>query len=74
MAGRLTSFMVDPDRSSGDETRAAGLRAVEIWLPDTRRPGFADECRRQSRSLLDDPAEADTLEWLDEAADRDGWS
>jgi hypothetical protein len=73
MAGRLTSFMVDPDRAPGDETRAA-LRAVEIWLPDTRRPGFADECRGQSRSLLDERAEADTLEWLDEAADRDGWS
>jgi len=29
--------------------RAAGLRPLQIWVPDTRRPGFADECRRQSR-------------------------
>ena len=29
--------------------RAAGLRPVQIWVPDTRRPGFADECRRQAR-------------------------
>lgn len=28
--------------------RAAGLRPVQIWVPDTRRPGFAAECRRQS--------------------------
>lgn len=28
--------------------RAAGLRPVQIWVPDTRRPGFAEECRRQS--------------------------
>lgn len=28
--------------------RAAGLRPVQIWVPDTRRSGFADECRRQS--------------------------
>lgn len=28
--------------------RAAGLRPVQIWVPDTRRPGFADECRRQA--------------------------
>jgi hypothetical protein len=29
--------------------RAAGLRPVQIWVPDTRRPGFAEECSRQSR-------------------------
>ena len=29
--------------------RAAGLRPVQIWVPDSRRAGFADECRRQSR-------------------------
>ncbi len=29
--------------------RAAGLRPIQIWVPDTRRPGFAEECRRQSR-------------------------
>lgn len=29
--------------------RAAGLRPIQIWVPDTRRPGFAEECRRQAR-------------------------
>ena len=29
--------------------RAAGLRPVQIWVPDSRRAGFAEECRRQSR-------------------------
>lgn len=24
--------------------RAAGLRPVQIWVPDTRREGFAAEC------------------------------
>jgi hypothetical protein len=28
--------------------RMSGLRPVQIWVPDTRRPGFADECRRQA--------------------------
>lgn len=28
--------------------RKAGLRPIQIWVPDTRRPGFAEECRRQS--------------------------
>ncbi|MER8440905.1 antitoxin MazE family protein [Mesorhizobium sp. M1312] len=31
-----------------DALRAAGLRPVQIWVPDTRRPGFAEECGRQS--------------------------
>jgi hypothetical protein len=29
--------------------RAAGLRPVQIWVPDSRRAGFAAECRRQSK-------------------------
>ena len=53
--------------------RRAGLRPVQIWVPDTRRPGFAEECRRQSRLLLGDPQEHDVLDWLDQAADREGW-
>ena len=31
--------------------RAAGLRPVQLWLPDTRSPQFAEECRRQSRLI-----------------------
>lgn len=29
--------------------RASGLRPVQIWVPDTRQPGFAAECSRQSK-------------------------
>ncbi|SFB07251.1 Protein of unknown function [Rhizobium sp. NFR07] len=29
--------------------RASGLRPVQIWVPDTRQPGFEAECRRQSQ-------------------------
>jgi len=28
--------------------RAAGLRPIQIWVPDTKRPGFAEECRHES--------------------------
>jgi len=31
--------------------RAAGLRPVQIWVPDTRSPGFAEICRRQARAV-----------------------
>ena len=53
--------------------RAAGLRLVQIWVPDTRREGFAEECRRQSRSLLNDVHERETLDWLAAVADKDAW-
>jgi hypothetical protein len=53
--------------------RACGLRPVQIWVPDTGRPGFAEECSRQSRLLRSDPHELETLEWLSAAADTDEW-
>jgi hypothetical protein len=51
--------------------RAAGLRPIQIWVPDTRRRGFAAECRRQSLVLRDDPQERETLEWLGKVAGDD---
>ena len=33
--------------------RAAGLRPVQLWLPDTRAAEFVAECRRQSRLIRD---------------------
>ena len=54
--------------------RAAGLRPIQIWVPDTRRRGFAEECRRQSLLLTGDAHEADLLDWLDQVADRDDWT
>lgn len=53
--------------------RQAGLRPVQIWVPDTRRAGFADECHRQSRLLNGDPQEQEILDWIEHAADTDGW-
>lgn len=53
--------------------REAGLRPLQIWVPDTRREGFAEECRRQSLSIQNDTAEQDALKWLASVADHDGW-
>lgn len=58
-----------------DALRAAGLRPVQIWVPDTRRNGFTAECRRQAALV----AEADHLDTelqglMDAAlADLDDW-
>ena len=56
-----------------DGLRAAGMRPVQIWVPDTRAEGFALECKRQSCLLHDDPHEADTHGWLQAVADTQGW-
>jgi hypothetical protein len=56
-----------------DKMEAAGLRPLQIWVPDTKRPGFAAECRRQSLVLRDDPAERDMQDWIDAAFDTEGW-
>jgi len=53
--------------------RASGLRPVQIWVPDTRRTGFAEECRRQSLLLQGDAHERETAVWLEAAGDREGW-
>ena len=54
--------------------RKEGMRPLQIWVPDTRRPGFAEECKRQSELLKNDPHEKEILKILDEAADREGWT
>lgn len=51
-----------------DALRAAGLRPVQIWVPDTRRPGFAEECRRQSRVVAVADAQDDNLDAFLDAA------
>ncbi|MCP5234119.1 MAG: antitoxin MazE family protein [Zoogloeaceae bacterium] len=59
-----------------DALRKTGLRPVQIWVPDTRRPNFADECRRQSRLAAEaDTADTGIQDFVDEAlADLDGWT
>jgi len=65
-----TSARVQKHRAA---LRESGLRPVQIWVPDTRRPGFAEECRRQSQLLQDDILEQETTDWLEAEADREGW-
>lgn len=59
-----------------DALRMAGLRPVQIWVPDTRLPGFAQECRRQSRlAARADAADLDLQSFMDDTlVDVDGWT
>lgn len=57
-----------------ERLRAAGLRPVQFWVPDTRSPEFISQVREQCQSLNGDPAEAEILGFTEEAASQvEGW-
>lgn len=57
-----------------ERLRAAGLRPVQFWVPDTRSPEFAAEIKRQCLSLRGDSTEAEVLRFTEEAASHvEGW-
>lgn len=63
-------------RRRRDKLRAAGLRPVQIWVPDTRAAGFAAECARQVQVIRDaETAEnmAEDEAWF-EISDKTGWT
>ena len=59
-----------------DALRTAGLRPVQIWVPDTRRPDFAAQCKRQSKLASEaDSADAEMLDFMEVVlSDVDGWA
>jgi hypothetical protein len=51
--------------------RSQGLRPVQIWVPDTKAPGFEAECRRQAERVNRAADERETLDFIDDIADWD---
>ena len=45
--------------------RRNGLRPIQIWVPDTRAPGFAAEAHRQSQAVAQADAADGIKEWLE---------
>ena len=62
-------------REHRQRLRLAGLRPVQIWVPDTRRPDFAEECRRHSQIVaMGDKNDTQLHAIMDEAlGDVEGW-
>jgi hypothetical protein len=50
---------------SRDKLRAMGLRPVQIWVPDTRAPGFAAEARRQSELVGRSRESREAQAWIE---------
>jgi hypothetical protein len=65
-----TSLRVRKHRES---LRQAGMRPIQLWVPDTRRPGFAEECRRQSALIVNDPNDREITEAFQQIVGTDGW-
>ena len=55
----------DRVRRHRQRLRAEGMRPIQIWVPDTSAPGFAEEAHRQSLLLAADPDTADAQEFID---------
>jgi hypothetical protein len=69
----MGSAVTERVRKHREQLRAEGLKPVQIWVPDTRSESFRRKCERESLSLAADPLEAETLDWIAEVADTDGW-
>jgi len=46
--------------------REQGLRPIQIWVPDTRAPGFAEEAHRQSALAAATDTAAEDQAWVDD--------
>ena len=59
---------------SRERMRAAGLRPVQFWVPDTRLPTFAADVRMQCLVLKSDSHEEQAIRFAEEAAVHiEGW-
>jgi Protein of unknown function (DUF3018) len=60
-----------------DKLRAQGLRPLQIWVRDTRAPGFAEEALRQGRLVgaSYEGADKELIEFWERIADdsADAW-
>lgn len=57
-----------------ERMKAQGFRQLNLWVPDTRSPRFAAECRRQSQLAAVHDHANEVMDLLDEAvSDLPGW-
>ena len=59
------SSVSDRVRGYRNRLRAQGLRPVQIWVPDTRSPGFAAEAHLQSAAVAASEPAADDQAFID---------
>ena len=55
----------DKVREHRERLRAQGLRPIQIWVPDVRVPGFAEEMHRQSLAVARSPQADEDQDFID---------
>jgi hypothetical protein len=53
-----------------EKLRAQGMRPIQIWVPDTRAPGFAEEAQRQG-NLVGASYDDDVLDFWERVVEED---
>ncbi len=49
--------------------RAAGLRPIQIWVPDVRSKSFATQAKKQSMAIARSSQEQDDIAFIESIAD-----
>jgi hypothetical protein len=74
-AATMTSSSIQRVHRRRRKLREQGLRPVQIWVPDTRAPGFAEEALRQGRlvgaTYAEGGEDADLLDFVERMFDED---
>jgi hypothetical protein len=75
MSTESTNSATSKVARSRSRMRAAGLRPVQFWVPDTRLESFVSDLREQCLAINGDTAETDVLQFMAQAAAQtEGWS
>lgn len=61
----------DKMRTYRARLRAAGLRPVQVWVPDAQAFGFAEEVRRQSLLVSRHASENEVMEFIEAVSSLD---
>jgi hypothetical protein len=56
-------------RRHRQKLRDSGLRPIQIWVPDTRLPTFAEQARLQSRAVATSAHAAEDQAFIDAIAE-----
>jgi len=69
--GSTNNTYAERHRSYRARLKARGMRQIVLWVPDTRRLGFAEEIRRQLALVEQSPEDREALSFIAAAGD---WS
>lgn len=60
-------------RQYRNRMKAAGLRPIQLWVPDVRSRKIVEEVRKQSIRVSSDPWEGTVMDFVESVMDREGW-